>query len=62
VGAFEMAVFGFSDAFHIAEPMLEGTPLTAWFIAPIYAVCYAVVLLTFELVRKGKNVKNSCQK
>jgi len=32
--------------------MLDGTPLTAWLIAPIYAVCYALVLLCFELVRK----------
>ncbi len=55
VGAFEMAVFGFSDSFHIAEPMLDGTPLTAWVIAPIYAVCYAAVLVSFELVRKYRN-------
>lgn len=54
VGAFQMAVFGFTDSFHIVEPMLDGTPLTAWVIAPIYAVCYAAVLLTFELVRKCK--------
>ena len=54
LGAFQMAVFGFEDSFHIAEPMLDGTPLTAWVIAPIYAVCYAAVLLTFELVRKYK--------
>lgn len=52
VGAFQMSVFGFSDSFHIVEPMLDGTPLTAWVIAPIYAICYALVLLAFELVRK----------
>ena len=55
LGAFQMAVFGFSDSFHIVEPMLDGTPLTAWVIAPIYATCYAIVLLMFELVRKRKN-------
>ena len=55
VGAFEMNVFGFSDAFHIAEPMLDGTPLTAWFIAPIYAAAYGAILLAFELVRKYKS-------
>lgn len=55
VGAFEMHVFGFSDAFHIAEPMLDGTPLTAWFIAPIYAAAYGAILLAFELVRKYKS-------
>lgn len=57
VGAFQMAVFGFSDSFHIVEPMLEGTPLTAWVIAPIYAVGYALILWIFELVRKNKNTK-----
>lgn len=57
VGAFQMAVLGLSDAFHIIEPMLDGTPLTAWFIAPIYAVCYAGILWAFELVRKHKNKK-----
>lgn len=57
VGAFQMSVLGLSDAFHIVEPMLSETPLTAWFIAPIYAVCYAGVLWVFELVRKHKRKK-----
>jgi hypothetical protein len=52
VGAFQMAVFGFADSFHIAEPILSGTPLTAWVMAPIYAVGYGLVLLGIELVRK----------
>ena len=52
LGAFEMAVFGFTDSFHIVEPMLDGTPLTAWVIAPIYACVYAAVLFVFEHVRK----------
>ena len=59
LGAFQMAVFGFSDSYHIVEPMLPGTPLTAWVIAPIYAVCYAAVLLIFELVRKHKDSRGS---
>ena len=54
VGAFQMAVFGFSDSFHIVEPMLEGTPLTVWVVTPIYAVCYSIALLLFELVRKHR--------
>lgn len=54
LGAFQMAVFGFADSFHIVEPMLDGTPLTAWVIAPIYAICYAIALLAFELVRKHR--------
>lgn len=57
IGAFQMAVFGFSDAFHIAEPILSGTPLTAWVMAPIYAVGYALVLLCVELVRKHRAKK-----
>lgn len=57
VGAFQMAVFGFSDSFHIAEPMLDGTPLTAWVIAPIYAAGYALVLFAIELVRKYRLIK-----
>lgn len=54
VGAFQMSVFGFNDAFHIVEPMLSGTPLTAWVVAPIYIVAYAIILLVIELVRKHK--------
>lgn len=58
LGAFQMSVFGFSDAFHIVEPMLSGTPLTAWVIAPIYIVGYGLVLLTIELVRRRKAKHN----
>lgn len=57
VGAFEMAIFGFSDAFHIAEPIISGTPLTAWVMAPLYAVGYALILLLVELARKRKILK-----
>ena len=55
LGAFQMAVFGWDDSFHIAEPMLEGTPLTAWVIAPIYAAGYAAVLTVIEQVRLRKS-------
>lgn len=58
LGAFQMAVFGLSDSFHIAEPMIEGTFLTAWGIAPIYAVCYALLLWMIEVVRKNKRGQN----
>ena len=57
IGAFEMSVFGFEDAFHIVEPMLTDTPLTAWVIAPIYIAGYAILLTTIELIRKHKNKK-----
>ena len=52
VGAFQMSVFGFQDSFHIVEPILSGTPLTAWVMAPLYAVGYGIVLLVIELIRK----------
>lgn len=57
VGAFQMSVFGFSDSFHIAEPILSGTPLTAWVMAPIYLIVYGLVLAIIELIRK-KLTKN----
>ena len=59
VGAFLMHSFDLSDAFHIAEPLLPGTALTAWVIAPMYAVAYALILLIIELYKKkteGKSV------
>lgn len=59
VGAFLIGALGASDAFHIMTPMLSGTPLTAWVLAPIYAVVYALVLLGFELVRKRKAKNNN---
>ena len=61
VGAFQMAVFGFSDSFHIVKPMLDGTPLTVWVIAPIYAVGYAIVLFAFELIRKYREKKSPAE-
>lgn len=54
VGAFLMQTFQMSDAFHIAEPLLPGTPLTVWVMAPMYAVAYGTLLLLIELVRKKK--------
>lgn len=54
VGAFQMSVLGFADAFHIAEPILSGTPLTAWVMAPLYAVGHGAVLLVIGLVRRRK--------
>lgn len=54
VGAFLMQTFDMSDAFHIAEPLIPGTPLTAWVMAPMYAVGYGLVLLVVELVKRKK--------
>jgi hypothetical protein len=54
VGAFLIGFFKLSDAFHIYTPLLDGTPLTTWVMAPIYAVCYSVILLGVELARKKR--------
>lgn len=52
LGAFLIGALGLSDALHIYTPLIDGTPLTTWFMAPIYAVCYALILLVIELVKK----------
>ena len=54
LGAFLIGALGLSDAFHIYTPLIPDTPLTTWGMAPIYAVCYALLLLAVELVRKQK--------
>ena len=54
LGAFLMHTFKMSDAFHIAEPLLSDTPLTAWVMAPMYAFAYAIILLGLELVRRRR--------
>lgn len=56
VGAFLMSVFGMSDAFHIAEPLLPGTPLTAWVMAPMYLPAHGLIFLIIEIVRRKKCV------
>jgi hypothetical protein len=55
VGAFLMHTFDMSDAFHIAEPLLPNTPLTAWVMGPMYAVAYAIILFSVELFKKRKH-------
>ena len=62
LGAFLMHTFNLSDAFHIAEPLLPDTPLTAWVMAPIYAVSYALILLGFELVKRRKAKSKPAEK
>ena len=60
VGAFLMHTFDLSDAFHIAEPLISDTPLTAWVMAPMYAAGYAIVLFIVEICKKKKvNTKTS---
>ena len=57
LGAFLMHTFDMSDAYHIAEPLIPGTPLTAWVMAPMYAVSYAIILWVIELVKKRRKAK-----
>ena len=52
LGAFMMQTFNMSDAYHIVEPLISDTPLTAWVMAPMYAAGYALVLWIVELVKK----------
>lgn len=54
VGAFLMNIFDLSDAMHLAEPLLDDTPLTIWVMAPMYAVGYAMILFVAELIKKHK--------
>lgn len=58
LGAFMMQEFGMSDAYHIAEPLIEGTFLTAWGMAPLYATGYALVLFGVEFFRRRKERLN----
>lgn len=57
-GAFLIGCMGITDAFHIYTPLLDGTPLTTWVMAPIYIVCYSIILFIIELVRKNKSKTN----
>ena len=54
LGTFLMHTFNLSDAFHIAEPLIPGTPLTAWVMAPMYAAGYGLILLGVELYSRKK--------
>lgn len=56
-GCFLIYVLNFHDAYCIVNPILSGTPLTIWVIAPIYCVVYAFLLFIFELIRKQKAKK-----
>ena len=62
LGAFLMQTFDMSDAFHIAEPLISGTPLTAWVMAPMYAVGYGLVLLIAEIIKRKKSAAHAADK
>ena len=61
VGAFLIGVFKVSDAFHIFDPLLSNTPLTAWFMAPLYALGHGLIFLGVEIVKKRKGLKNASE-
>ena len=50
-----MSVFDMSDAFHIVEPLLENTKLTAWVMAPIYLTAHGLIFVAVELIRRRKH-------
>lgn len=59
VGAFLIGCMGFSDAFHIYTPLIDGTPFTTWGMAPLYVICYGLLLFIIEFVRARKAKKDS---
>lgn len=52
IGAFQMSIFGYNSAFYINDPILSGTPLTIWVIAPVFAVVYVLFFVCYELIKK----------
>ena len=54
VGAFLIGYFGFSDAYHIYTPLIDGTPFTTWVMGPIYLVCYSLIIFIVEYIRNKK--------
>ena len=52
LGAFLMFVLDVNTAFYINSPILNGTPLTVWVLAPIFAVGYALYMLAYELIKR----------
>ena len=46
--------FGIWCAFYINDPILDGTPLAVWVIAPVFAVGYAIYMIALELLRRRK--------
>lgn len=48
-------VFEYSNPFYMTAPAIDGTIFTAWVMAPIYIVVYALILLAVELFRHRKS-------
>ena len=62
VGAFLMAVFHVSDAFHIVEPLLSDTPLTAWVMGPMYLSAHGLIFAAVEWFRRHSQKNDNAQK
>ena len=56
-GTFLIHVLNFGSAFYINSPILDGTPLTVWVIAPVFGVGYALYMVALELLRRRKKRK-----
>lgn len=50
LGAFLISVLGYDNAFYINSPILSGTPLTVWVLAPIFAILYVVFMVCYYLI------------
>ena len=57
-GAFLIGALGYGDAFHIKTPILAGTPLNAWVMAPLYIILYGSIVLIVELMRRRNKYKS----
>ena len=53
-GTFLIHVLNLGSAFYINSPILNGTPLTVWVIAPVFGVGYAIYMIALELLRRRK--------
>ena len=51
-GAFLMCVLDVGNPFYMVNPALDNTPFTIWVMIPIYALVYAGILFTLEIIRK----------
>ena len=49
-----LCVMKFGNPFYMTAPAIDGTIFTAWVIAPIYLVVYALIIFTVELCRWRK--------
>lgn len=61
LGAFTISVLGKENSFYIFKPILSGTPLTIWVIAPIFASLYISFMVVYELIKRklAKRKKNA---